>query len=146
MFGLIPFKTNNTGVQSRGGFDNLLNEFFNDDFFTDMTSQNNFNADIKETDNEYIMEADLPGVKKEDINLDYKNNNLIISARRNEEINENTGNYIRRERSYGEISRSFYVENVDENNIRAKFDNGELKVILPKLNKTINSTSRIEIE
>lgn len=147
MFGLIPFKTNS--VKNEGGvFNNFLTDFFNDDFFSPMNISNvgSFNADIKETSNEYILDAELPGVKKEDINLEYRDNNLIISAKRDEIINEEKDNYIRRERSYGQFSRSFYVGNVDRNEISAKFENGELHVVLPKMNKVIDNTNRIEIQ
>ena len=92
------------------------------------------------------MSAELSGVKKEDINLEYRDNTLIISAKRNEIINEEKDNYIRRERSYGQISRAFHVENVDKAQISAKFENGELQIILPKLNQTVNESSRILIQ
>ncbi|GAA0076472.1 Hsp20/alpha crystallin family protein [Clostridium sp. CTA-5] len=145
MFGLIPFKK--YGVKSTGdSFEDFITGFFNDDFFSKTTAIGNFTADIKETSNEYILQADLPGVNKEDINIEYRNNYLTISAKRNEVINEDNNNYIRRERHYGEVSRSFYVDNIDRNLIRAKFENGELYVTLPKINKIIDSGSRIEIE
>lgn len=147
MFGLIPFTTNDVR-RTGGSFDDFVKGFFNDSFLQDFNFnvEGNFNADIKETEGEYIVEADLPGVKKEDIYLDYRNNNLIISAKREETINEDKDNYIRRERHYGQFSRSFYVENVDESQIDAKFENGELYVVLPKLNKYINPSGRIEIK
>lgn len=149
MFGLIPFKTN--GVDKKGGkIDDLFNGFFNEDFFSPMSfvfgNNQKFNADIKETQNEYLVSAELPGVKKEDINLEYKENTLIISATRNEEINEEKDNYIRRERSYGQVSRTFHVENVDREKISAKFENGELQITLPKLTQTISEGNRILIQ
>lgn len=145
MFGLIPFRTN--GVKTTGGsFEDFINGFFNDDFFGNMNMPGNFNADIKETQNEYLLDAELPGVNKEDINLEYRDNNLIISAKREETLDESKDNYIKRERHYGQFSRSFYVENVDRNNIKARFENGELKIILPKINKVIENNNRIQIE
>ncbi|MVX62673.1 Hsp20 family protein [Clostridium chromiireducens] len=149
MFGLIPFRTN--GLDKKGGsFDDFFNGFFNDDFFSPMSfgfaNNQKFNADIRETQNEYLVSAELPGVKKEDINLEYRDNTLIISATRNEVVNEEKDNYIRRERSYGQISRAFHVENVDRAQISAKFENGELHIILPKLNQTINNSSKILIQ
>lgn len=145
MFGLVPFKKN--GVRTTGdSFDDFITGFFNDDFFTPIASINNFNTDIKETDTEYIVEADLPGVKKEDITLDYKDNNLIISAKRENEINEEKDNYIRRERSYGTFSRSFYIDNVDKNSIEASFNDGQLKITLPKVNQSISDDSKILIK
>ncbi|WP_026888469.1 Hsp20/alpha crystallin family protein [Clostridium beijerinckii] len=149
MFGLIPFRTN--GLDKKGvSIDDFFSGFFNDDFFSPMSFgfENNqkFNADIRETQNEYLVSAELPGVKKEDINLEYRDNTLIISALRNEEINEEKDNYIRRERAYGKISRAFPVKNVDRSRISAKFQNGELQIILPKLNETIRDDSRILIQ
>ena len=147
MFGLIPFRAN--GLDKKGGsFDNFFNGFFDDDFFSPMSFVNNqkFRADIRETKSEYLVSAELPGVKKEDINLEYRDNTLIISAKRNEEINEERDNYIRKERTYGQISRAFRVENVDKSNISAKFENGELQIVLPKLTETISESSKILIQ
>ena len=149
MFGLIPFRTN--GVDRKGGkIDDFFNGFFNDDFFSPMTNvfgnNQKFNADIKETENAYLVSAELPGVKKEDINLEYKDGALVISAIRNEEINEEKDNYIRRERTYGQIARSFHVENVDKEKVSAKFENGELHIVLPKLTPTIAESNKILIE
>lgn len=149
MFGLIPFRTNK--LESKGGsFDDFFDGFFNDDFFSPMNfglgNNQKFNADIRETKNEYLLSAELPGVKKEDINLEYKDNTLIISAKREEVVNEEKDNYIRRERSYGQISRALRVDNVDKSKISAKFENGELQIILPKLNETISENNRILIQ
>ncbi len=132
MFGLVPFRTNT--LNARGGFfDDFLSDFFNDDFFSPVSMESNqFNADVRETANEYLVCAELPGVKKEDISLDFNNNQLTILAKREEFHDESKDNYIRKERSYGQFSRSLYFDNVDKKNIAAKFENGELKIILPK--------------
>lgn len=145
MFGLVPFKKN--GVKTVGNsFDDFITGFFNDDFFTPLASVNNFNADIKENDTEYIVEADLPGVKKDDINLEYKDNTLIISAKRINEVNEEKDKFLRRERSYGSFSRSFYLDNINKDSIKASFNDGQLKVILEKDNSKINESNKILIE
>lgn len=149
MFGLIPFKTN--GLNKKGGsVDDFFDGFFNDDFFSpanfNFASNQKFKADIRETQSEYLISAELPGIKKEDINLEYRDNTLTISAMRNEEINEQKDNYIRRERSYGKISRAFRVDNVDRTRISAKFENGELHIVLPKLSETISENNKILIE
>ncbi|WP_297422981.1 Hsp20/alpha crystallin family protein [Clostridium sp.] len=149
MFGLIPFRTNSLDRKG-GSFDDFFNGFFDDDFFSPMSfgfgNNQKFNADIRETQNEYLVSAELPGVSKEDINLEYRDNTLIISAKRNEEINEEKDNYIRRERTYGQISRAFRVENVDKSKISARFENGELQIILPKSNEAIKEDNRILIQ
>ena len=115
MFGLVPFKFNN-GENSRGlSINDMFNDFFNDDMLSEFNSGGSFKTDIKETPEEYVVHAELPGVKKEDINIDYNNNYLSISATRNNENEEKKDNYIRRERSYGSVSRGFYINNVDKN-------------------------------
>lgn len=107
---------------------------------------NKFNSDIIEKDNEYIVSAELSGVSKEDISLDYKNNYLVINAKRNEEHKDKEDNYIRKERSYGEFSRSFYFDNIVQDKISAKFENGVLKIILPKEVKKEDKARQIKID
>ncbi|VYT70218.1 Hsp20 family protein [Clostridium tertium] len=149
MFDIIPWRKNNS-VQRKGDeFDNMLNSFFNDDFFSLSPFglvKSNFSVDLKETDNNYIVEADLPGVDKKDIDISYSNGYLDISAKRDNVIEENKDNYVRKERSYGEFKRSFYIDNVEEDKIQADFENGVLKINLPKLNKEISPVKKIEIK
>ena len=148
MFGLIPFINHSTS-KTGGSFENFLSDFFNDDFFTPMGlagGMGKFSADVRETDNEYLVCAELPGVNREDISLDYADNNLVIRAKRQESHDENKDSYIRKERCYGEFSRAFYLDNVNKEGIRAKFENGELKIILPKEVSRQRNSSRINIE
>ena len=146
MFGLVPFKFNN-GENNRGlSINDMFNDFFNDNMLSSFNSSENFKTDIKETPEGYIVHAELPGVKKEDINIDYNNNYLTISANRNYENEEKKDNYIRRERSYGSVSRGFYINNVNKNLIKAKFDNGVLNIELPKKEISSNNNNRILIE
>ena len=146
MFGLVPFKFNK-GENSRGlTINDMFNDFFNDDMLSKFNSSGSFKTDIKETPEEYIVHAELPGVKKEDIKIDYNNNYLTISATRNNESEEKKDNYIRRERSYGSVSRGFYISNVNKDSIKAKFDNGVLNIELPKKELTANNSTQILIE
>ena len=124
----------------------MFNDFFNDDMLSKFNSSGSFKTDIKETPEEYIVHAELPGVKKEDIKVDYNNNYLTISATRNNESEEKKDNYIRRERSYGSVSRGFYISNVNKDSIKAKFDNGVLNIELPKKEVTTNNSTQILIE
>lgn len=124
----------------------MFNDFFNDDMLSAFNSNGSFKTDIKETPEGYIVHAELPGVKKEDINIDYNNNYLTISANRNYGNEEKKDNYIKRERSYGSVSRGFYISNVNRSLIKAKFDNGVLSIDLPKKELTANNNSRILIE
>ena len=106
-------------------------------------------TDIKETDSNYVLEVDLPGFDKKDINMQLENGYLQISARREhkfEEGQDKKGNFIRRERSFGQFSRSFYVGDIKEEDIDAKLENGILTIKLPKEKKEEPKTKRIEIK
>lgn len=145
MFDLVPFRRRS--LAKSNSFNHFLANFFDDDFFLPMTAMKSFKVDLKETNQSYVIEADLPGINKEDIQLDYSNNYLTISARRMEAVTDNDSeNYVRQERYYGELQRSFYIDNVKENDIEAEFKNGVLKVVLPKADKSKNYIRRIEIK
>ena len=93
-------------------------------------------TDVKENEDSYELDIDVPGFKKEDVKAALKDGYLTISASRekNKDEKDKKGKYIRRERFYGSTSRTFYVgKNVTENDIKAKFDNGTLKVLVPKI-------------
>lgn len=92
-------------------------------------------TDVKENDNAYELAMDLPGYGKNEVKAELKNGYLIIHASKEEKEDEKDkeGKYIRRERYYGSCSRSFYVgKDVTENDIKAKFDNGILRITVPK--------------
>jgi HSP20 family protein len=127
-------------------FSPFFRNFFDDDFFYAMDYMHgDFRVDLKETDDNFLVEAELPGINKEAIDVDFENNHLTISARRNEEVEENKENFIRRERNYGEFKRSFYINNVDEDSIDASFNDGILRITLAKLNKGIEKKKKINI-
>ena len=99
-------------------------------------TQNVMKTDVKETDQGYEIDIDLPGFKKEDVKAQLKNGYLTIQATQdaNQDQKDNDGKYIRRERFSGSVSRSFYVgEKVKEEDIHAKFEDGILKLTLPKV-------------
>lgn len=92
-------------------------------------------TDIKETDHGYEITMNIPGVKKEDVKAELKDGYLTIQATSNTSNDEKDGNgrYIRRERHFGTCSRSFYVgEEVKQEEIKAKFEDGTLKLFVPK--------------
>ena len=99
-------------------------------FFGDMSS--GFNTDIKDKGDHYELEADLPGMKKEDIAVDIDGDYLTISAQRNTETEEkdDKNSYVRRERSYGSFSRSFNISNIKSEEISGSYENGVLKLTL----------------
>ena len=122
-------------------FDEMERSFFKGSELGD------FRADIRDTGDAYELEADLPGVKKEDIKVDLDNNYLTISAERHAEKDEKDkkGNYVRRERSYGSYSRSFDVTGVQTEQITAEYTDGVLKLHLPKKQEALPTTRRLEI-
>jgi len=102
-------------------------------FFSSIVTPS-FKVDISEDDTAIFIEADMPGVKKEDIKVSIEDDVLSISAERTQKEEEKKKGYHRVERSWGSLSRSFTVgENVDSGNIEAAYDNGVLKIKLPKI-------------
>lgn len=147
MFEMVPFKRNGLARKGDDFFNNFFNSFFNDDFMAPATLMgNSFRVDLKETEDSYIIEADLPGIPREAINIVYENNYLTITAKREDSVEDKKDNYVRRERHYGEFRRSFYVDNIDENKIHASFKEGVLKVDLKKLDKEVQKKRRIDIQ
>ena len=112
-------------------FYDLMNQFFDRSVplskaFADIK------VDIEDKDNEYIVEADMPGVLKKDIHLDLEDSYLQIEVQRKQEINKEDKNYIRKERSFSSLKRSVYLANVQKEGIEAKLDNGVLIIHIPK--------------
>ena len=117
--------------------ESLLDDFFDFPFENSYRSGRSqlMRTDIKETDQGYEVTMNLPGVKKEDVKAELKDGYLTISASSNNSRDEkdDNGRYIRRERYSGSCSRSFYVgDQVTEADIKAKFENGTLTMMIPK--------------
>ena len=113
----------------------LFDDFFNDPFFhpNEKVIPAMMKTDIKEKEGNYILEMDIPGFSKEDIKIDLEDGYLTVIARtRKEEIDEENGKYIHKERFYSSCKRSFYVGNsVNENDINANYDKGILTLSFP---------------
>lgn len=123
----------------RKGFidDVFEDDFFGDDFFGDnLKKQSSFGkTDIKELKDNYLLEIELPGFNKEDIKAEINNGYLIVTAAHNENKDEKDkeGKYIRKERYTGQFTRSFYIgDNITQEDIKGKFENGLLKLEVPK--------------
>ena len=148
MTGLVPFNRRNTGLLSTG-FDDFYNML--DDFFSDSWSprrsleRDTFKINVQQNDGEYLVDAELPGVNKEEIDLDLNDGRLTISVKREEKINEEKKNYIHRESRYASMSRSVYLADADSKGIKAKLDNGLLSITVPRREKTVKA-EKIEIE
>lgn len=127
------------------GFNNL-DKFFKDDEFETGISSFIPVVNNRETDEAYYVEIDLPGIKKEDISIDVKDNVLSISGERKvkEEVKEE--DYYKMESRYGKFLRSFTLpKNIDAEKINAKCENGVLEVVIPKYEE-LKETKKIEIQ
>ncbi|MGI6045622.1 MAG: Hsp20/alpha crystallin family protein [Eggerthellaceae bacterium] len=124
--------------RNRSLFDELMTDPF-DAFFGSMPTpkpvSNLMRTDIKEHDGGYELRVDLPGFKKEDVHAELKDGCLTIEAQTQteDEKKDEEGTYLRRERFSGKCSRTFYVgEDIAEDDIKAKFENGVLTIDVPK--------------
>lgn len=130
--------------------DIMPRKFYLDDIFDEMMlpkKEQHMKCDIYEKEGNYHIEMDVPGFDKKDISIEANDGYLTITAEKNsedEEKNENK-NYIRRERVYGKVERSFYLGDLDQDKIDAEFKNGILNIVVPKKEETSNK-KRIEIK
>lgn len=150
MFYLTPSSRRRNSLVRRSelfDMDKFFNDFFSDSFIPGIfTLESSIRADIRETDNQYIIEAELPGVKKEDIKLELRDNALTIAVDYDEETKVEEKGYIRKERKTGSFSRSFYVGDIKHEDVTAKYDNGILTVELPKKEEVKEKKRSIEIQ
>lgn len=120
--------------------------YFLDDVFEDFNSNNNsMKCDVYEKDDAYNIEVDIPGFKKEDINIDVDNGYLTVKASKHFDETEKGKNYICRERRYGRFERSFYLGDLKTDDVEASFENGTLKIRVPKIEES-KDKKRIEIK
>lgn len=145
---LVPFNRRNSSlINSRfEDFYNMVDNFFNDNWLStrDFT-QGAFKINVKEDEKEYVVEAELPGVKKEEIKLELNDGRLSIGVERESKLEEEKSNYVHRESSYASMKRSIYLADAASEDIKAKLDNGILTIEIPKL-KQVDTTKFIEIE
>ncbi len=132
-----------------------FNSLFDDSFFADFfrpqasrTSEKVPAVDVRENDGHYVLKVDLPGVKKDDINVSLENGILSIRAEtQSEEKEEKDGKLIRQERHYGQFLRQMTVgSDVDVKAIKARFDNGVLSLELPKQKALPGESKQVAIE
>lgn len=127
MMTMIPYRT----AMSTRPYDTFADNFFRS-FFGD-TQNESFRVDVQDKGDAYMIEADLPGVTRENIHVDLNEDVLTISAEKTENVEEKTENgYIMRERRTGKASRSFNVEGIRKEDITAAYENGVLTLTLPK--------------
>ena len=117
-------------------FDDAFGGFFKPLFYEE--KHHSMKTDIKETENSYVLDIEVPGFDKKDVNVSLENGYLTVSAQKktceggeNDEKNKKKENYIRRERSCS-VSRSYYVGDIDKEAVKAKYENGVLTIDIPK--------------
>lgn len=149
MPGLIPFNRSRSifGRSFFPEFQNMIDDFFNDtSFFNRSFLGDTFRVDVVEHDKEYCIEADMPGIKKDEINLEMDDDGrLRISVEKVESVDEEKKNYIHKERRYNAMSRTIYLAEANPEEVKARLEDGVLKVTVGKLEKN-SGKHRIEIE
>ncbi|HOO26014.1 MAG TPA: Hsp20/alpha crystallin family protein [Clostridiales bacterium] len=148
MAGLVPFNRRRNELVNTGfnDFYDVLDDFFSDGFGLRRSLANDtFKVDVKEDDKGYYIEAELPGVKKEELKISLDEGRLSIGVEREEKVDDENKNYVHRERRYCSMRRSIYLPDADAANVSAKLENGELKVNVPKVEKVVTSVN-VEVE
>lgn len=134
---MLRLRTNNYPVSSHSNsLFNMMDDIFDESFFKPTTRFNtispSFKLDVKDIEEQYVVEAQLPGVQKEAVGLEYKDNRLYISVAKKETVEEDNNGYVYRETRNEAMERVVFLKNVDVNGITAKLDNGILVVTAPK--------------
>ncbi|MEI7885111.1 MAG: Hsp20/alpha crystallin family protein [Clostridia bacterium] len=146
MSGLIPFNKNNnlseTGLEN---FYNMLDDFFNDSFPKRNLQFDTFKLDIQEEDKQYVVEAELPGIKKEEIDLSLSEGKLTISVEHKENSEDKGKNYIHKERRFSSMKRTIILKDANSDQISARLDDGLLRITITKVEK-VESTKKINVE
>ena len=137
MFELTPYSTR------RSVYDPF--NFFSD-FFGTNNAPMELRTDITDKGDAFVLEADLPGFKKDDIKIDLENDRLTIKAERHSEHEAAKNGYVRRERSFGSFERSFDVSGIDTASIKANYTDGVLTLTLPKRPELVPDNRSIVIE
>ena len=143
MYSLLPF-----GRYTNNSLNSLFDDFERSFFPVDRSQLPAFRTDIKDEGDHYLLEAELPGFKKEDIDLDLKDGVLTISAKHDETVENKgeDGKYVCRERRVGSFTRSFNVSGIQEDAISASYENGVLKLTLPKQGEPEPQSRKIAIQ
>ena len=148
MFEIIPLTHNRSFMNPFREMDLLSRAFFDEPFFSSQAEIRPFKADIRKSEDGYILEADLPGFEKKDISVDIEGDVLTIKAERHSESEDKDKkeNFIRIERSYGSYERSFDVSGIDTDKIGAKYENGVLTLSMPGKEPVLPPSRKLIVE
>ena len=125
----------------------LFNDLFDENFSFFQIKNDIFNlrTNIKEQEQSYLFEVNVAGVSKEDIDISVEDNYLIVTVNENNQKEDNTSNYLRKEIVYKSSKRKYYIGNIKENQINATLNDGLLLITVPKEDTTTKS-NKIEIK
>ena len=143
MFELIPFTRHVNVYDPFRAFDELERSFFGGNNHPAMST---FRTDVTDTGDAFVLDAELPGFKKEDISLDVENDCLTISVERKVEDEDKRPNFVKRERVYGSFSRSFDVSGIEVDKIEASYQDGILTLTMPKKVEQKPASRKLEIQ
>ena len=146
MTGLIPFNMRYAALPAGfGEFYNMIDDFFDGSGLKRSLGRDTFKLDVEETPEAFRIQAELPGVKKDEIGLELNDGVLTISVRKEEKVEEEKKNYLHRERRLTSMSRNIRLAEAGADGIKARLEDGVLSVVLEKERKT-NKAIPIEIE
>ncbi len=138
MTGLVPFNKKESGLLDLDFdlFDSELDKFFKGRWpMRQRLMKDTFKLDVQDKEKEYLIQADLPGIKKEEMKVELDAGRLTISVEREEKIDEEKKNYVHKERRYASMSRSIYLADAKSDGIKAKLEDGVLNISIPKEEK-----------
>jgi len=139
--------TPRTTLNLRNEFDRLFDSFFNTEEEETSLAAFSPSVDIMEKEKEFLITAELPGIKKDDIKMNIRDNVLTVSGEKKQEKKTEKDNFHRTERVYGSFQRSFRLpDSADQENISAEFKDGVLSVTIPKLKESISKSIDIKIK
>ena len=142
---LVPLNRKNNLANVRD-LQNMVDSFFSHPFLSDRSLMSDtFKLDIEETETEYLIEAELPGIAKDEIDLNMDGDTLTIAVDREEDLDNSEKNYIHKERRVSSMRRSVRLTDVKMDEIKAKVDNGILHITVPKIEQVVTNR-KIAIE
>ena len=149
----LTHRNNNHHISTYNPFrevEDFERSFFNSPFSSFFETQDlaEFKTDVSDEGDHYLLEADLPGFEKKDIQLEISGDTLTVRAQRHSKLEEKDkkDKLVRIERSYGSYSRQFDISGVEAEQIKARYDNGVLKLTLPKKQAALPESRHLEIE
>jgi HSP20 family protein len=150
MAGLVPFNRKKSDLMNTDFYDfqNMLDDFFADGWgwpFRRSLAGDTFKIDVQDSGSEYIVEAELPGVRKEEVGVSFDDGRLKIEVRKEENAEDKGKNYIHRERRFSSMARTVSLADAVSEGVTAKMDDGVLAVTVPKRTRS-NSSIQIDFQ